>query len=35
MKRQTLKHLAIALLVILSILALGYIESSFGITPNH
>jgi hypothetical protein len=35
MKRSTLKRLAIALLVILSILAIGYIESSFGITPNH
>jgi hypothetical protein len=35
MKRITLKRLAIAALVILSILALGYIESSFGITPNH
>ena len=35
MKRITLKRLAIALLVILSILAIGYIESSFGITPNH
>ena len=35
MKRITLKRLAIALLVILSILAIGYLESSFGIIPNH
>ena len=35
MKRQTVKRLAIAALVLLSVLALGYLESSFGITPNH
>jgi hypothetical protein len=35
MKRLTLKRIAIALFVALSILALGYLESHFGITPNH
>ena len=35
MKRITLKRLAVAVLVLLSILAIGYIESSFGIIPNH
>jgi hypothetical protein len=35
MKRSTLKRLAIAAFVILSILAIAFLESSFGITPNH
>jgi len=35
MKRSTLKRLAILALLALAILALGYLESSFGITPNH
>jgi hypothetical protein len=35
MKRSTLKRLAILALFTLAILALGYLESHFGITPNH
>lgn len=35
MKRIALKRIAIALFVFLSILALGYLESSLGLTPNH
>ena len=35
MNRSTLKRLAILALLALAILALGYLESSLGITPNH
>lgn len=35
MKRQRIKSLIIAVLVIAAILALGYLESSLGLTPNH
>jgi len=35
MKRSTLKRIAIAAFIILSILALGYLESSLNLTPNH
>jgi len=35
MKRSTLKRIAIAALFVSLILILGYLESSFGITPNH
>jgi len=34
-KRSTLKRLAILALLALAVLALGYVESHFGITPNH
>lgn len=35
MKRSTLKHLAIAAFIILSILAIGIAESVLNLTPNH
>jgi len=35
MKRSTLKRLAIAALFVALVLLVGYLESHFGITPNH
>jgi hypothetical protein len=35
MKRSTLKRLAIAALFVALVLIQAYLESSFGITPNH
>jgi hypothetical protein len=35
MKRITLKRIAIALFVLLSILAIGLAESALNLTPNH
>lgn len=35
MKRQTIKRITIAVLVLLSILAIGYLESVLNLTPNH
>jgi hypothetical protein len=35
MKRSTLKRIAIAALFVALVLIVGYLESSFGITPNH
>jgi hypothetical protein len=35
MKRITLKRLAIAALVVALVTLVAFLESSFGITPNH
>jgi hypothetical protein len=35
MKRSTLKRIAIAAAIIAIVLIQAYLESSFGITPNH
>jgi hypothetical protein len=35
MKRSTLKRFTIAALFVALVLLVAYLESSFGITPNH